>query len=200
MEASSATAGSDGARKIISLGLILFTVTAITGLILGVVYQITLGPIQLTQERLKSEALSGALPEAESFSKVELKEGANAILSDIQEGLAGGERTGYCITVTPRGYGGIIEIVVGITKTGGLRAIRILSLSETPGLGAKAPDEPFSGQFNNKDVEKLTVVKASATAPDQIQAISGATITSTAVTNGVNAALEYWGMELKGGN
>lgn len=201
MEANSvpASSGENSAKKIISLGLILFTVTAITGLILGVVYEITAGPIQQTQERLKTEALAGALPEADAFSPVELVSDASPLIAEVQEGKNGSAHAGYCIMVIPKGYAGPIEIVVGIAESGKLRAIRILNQSETPGLGAKAPLPFFSGQYENKEVEKLTVVKAPPSAPDQIQAISGATITSDAVTNGVNEALAYWQKNLRGG-
>lgn len=191
--------GINGTRKIVSLGLILFTVTAVTGLILGFVHEITAGPIQQTQERLKMEALSGALPEAESFTPLEVAEGSGETLVEVQEAAGAGGTVGYCVTVTPKGYAGPIEIVVGITGEGAVRAIRILNQSETPGLGAKAPLPSFSGQFDDKQAEKLTVVKAPPSAPDQIQAISGATITSTAVTDGVNTALDYWKKNLAGG-
>jgi electron transport complex protein RnfG len=202
MGASSVQAfpNSENTKKILRLGLILFTVTAITGIILGVVYEITLGPILQAQERLKNEALAGALPEAKSFSIVEAAPDSDPVLKEVQKGEQEGALVGYCVTVTPKGYGGIIEIVVGITKEGKLRAIRILNLSETPGLGAKAVLPAFSGQYENKEVETLSVVKVSPTSPEQIQAISGATITSNAVTSGVNAALRYWKQNLEGGN
>lgn len=186
-------------KKIVSLGFILFTVTAITGLILGVVHDITAIPIQKTQERLKKKALTTALPEADDFSQIQMKQGVSEIVKEVQEARKGSLPTRYCITVTPKGYAGTIEIVVGITVEGKLRAISILNQSETPGLGAKAPQPAFSGQFENKDVEKLIVVKSSPGTAGEIQAISGATITSNAVTNGVNEALSYWRENLRGG-
>jgi electron transport complex protein RnfG len=178
------------AKKIISLGVTLFTITVITGLILGVVHDITLEPIRITQANLKAEALRGALPDAEEFNVLRRAEDADPIIKDVQEALAGGEIYGYCVTVTPRGYGGTIELVAGIKNDGNLKAIRILSHSETPGLGAKSVLPDFYEQF--KDSDKVTVVKRAPEAPGEIQAISGATITSTAVANGVNTALEYW--------
>jgi electron transport complex protein RnfG len=191
--------GGENFKKIMKLGIILFTVTAITGLILGVVHEITLAPIRQTQERLKNEALAGAIPEADSFSPVDIAENADPIITEVNEAKNGGEPAGYCITVTPKGYGGPMEIVVGIPSAGGVRAIRILNHTETPGLGAKAPQPQFSGQFENKNAGRLSVVKSPPAAAEDIQAISGATITSNAVADGVNAALDYWGKELKGG-
>jgi electron transport complex protein RnfG len=175
-------------------------VTAITGIILGVVHDITLKPIEETQKRLKQEALNGALPEAGEFSEVKLAEGADPIIKDAWKATKDGAPAGFCVTVLPKGYGGPVEIVAGITNDGRLRAIRILNQSETPGLGAKSAEPQFYGQFDNKDAPTLKIVKT-APGPDEIQAISGATITSTAVTNGVNTALAYWRSNLApGGN
>jgi electron transport complex protein RnfG len=181
------------------LGIVLFTVTAITGMILGVVNEITAEPIRRTQERLRGEALARALPEAEEFSSVAVADNSNPIVQSVEEGRTDGSKAGYCLTVTPSGYGGPIGIVVGITADGALRAISILSQTETPGLGAKAALPAFFEQFTNKDGARLAVVKGDA-APDQIAAISGATITSEAVTLGVNTALDYWRDNLRGGN
>jgi electron transport complex protein RnfG len=176
------------AKKIISLGVTLFTITVITGLILGVVHDITLEPIQKTRENLKAEALRGALPGAEEFNAVQKAEDADPLIKDIQEALSDGKVQGHCVTVTPRGYGGTIELMAGITNDGKLKAIRILNHSETPGLGAKSVLPDFHEQF--KDSDKITVVKREPEAPGEIQAISGATITSKGIADGVNAALE----------
>ena len=180
----------NNAKKIISLGITLFIVTAVTGIILGIVHDITLEPIRLTQEKLKAEALRGALPEAEKFSVVELADDAGTLIKDVYEAIAGGRTAGHCITVTPRGYAGPIEIVAGITNDGNLRAIRIMNHSETPGLGAKSALPNFYEQFKN--AARITVVKIDPVSPGEIKAISGATITSNGVAEGINAALEYW--------
>jgi electron transport complex protein RnfG len=184
------------ARKIVSLGLTLFTITVVTGLILGVVHDITIEPIRLTQEHRKTEALKGALPSAEEFKSVRKAEDADPIIKDVYEALSGGKTGGYCVTVTPRGYGGTIELVTGITNDGRLEGIRILNHSETPGLGAKSALPDFYEQF--RDADKITVVKRKPVSAGEIQAISGATITSKAVADGVNAALEYWRGHLGG--
>jgi electron transport complex protein RnfG len=197
------TAGVDSTanmKKIVKLGIVLFAVTAITGMILGVVNEITREPIMRTQARLREEALAMALPEADEFSDIQLAEGADPMVQGVEEGKKGGAHVGYCVSVASSGYGGPIGIVVGITENGGLRAIRILSQTETPGLGAKAALPAFFEQFSDKDGSKLSVVKGSAAAPDQIEAISGATITSEAVTLGVNTALAYWQDNLRGEN
>lgn len=72
-------------------------------------------------------------------------------------------------------------------------------MSETPGLGDKAKTEDFSKQYKNKNVDSFTVVKQAPSADNEIEAISGATITSKAMTNGVNACITYFQNELEGG-
>ena len=143
------------------------------------------------------EALAQTLPEASDFEAVECPQG-QSVIKEVNRGSANGETVGYNITVTPKGYGGLIEMVVGISDEGRLTDIKILSHTETPGLGAKAADPAFSGQFHEKIVEKIVVTTTPPAADNEIQAISGATITSKAVASGVNAALGYWAKNLKG--
>ena len=103
---------------------------------------------------------------------------------------ASGETLGYAFTVTDsEGYGGDIQFAMGVQNDGTLNGISILSISETAGLGMKATTDSFKDQFKNKNVEKFTYTKTGSTSDDQIDAISGATITTNAMTNGVNAGL-----------
>ena len=88
--------------------------------------------------------------------------------------------------------------MAGSDDEGTLIDIKILSHTETPGLGAKAADPAFSDQFEQKNVDRVVITKTTPAEENEIQAISGATITSSAVANGVNTALEYWAKNLKG--
>ncbi|EHL71472.1 RnfABCDGE type electron transport complex subunit G [Cloacibacillus evryensis] len=185
--------------KIVKLGLVLFVITAVTGLILGAVHTVTLEPIRRSQEKAKNEALSATLPGAKDFKAIEIK-GDAGIIKEIFEGSDGGSVVGYNFTVTPKGYGGPIEFVVGISNDGLVKDIKILTSSETPGLGAKAADEPFAGQFRDRKAQELAVTKTPPENDAQIQAISGATISSSAVVTGVNAAVSYWKNNLGGGD
>lgn len=178
--------------KILKLGIVLFIITAVTGLILGGVYTMTLEPVRIAKEREKNSAMAMTLPGATEFENVEI-EGAPELIKEINRGTAGGELVGYNYTVTPKGYGGLLEIIAGVSKDGKLMAVKILNHSETPGLGAKAAEESFISQFREKTVTRFSVTKAGAGGDNEIQAISGATITSSAVAQGVNAALGYFG-------
>ena len=113
---------------------------------------------------------------------------------------ASGTVLGYVLTVTTHeGYGGDIQFAMGIQDDGTLNGISILSIGETAGLGMRANTDAFKDQFKDKNVDKFEYTKTGATADDQIDALSGATITTNAMTNGVNAGLCAFQYE-KGGN
>ena len=176
--------------KNLKLGLVLLAITAATGLILGLAHEITLEPIRATQERQRQEAFRATLPGTQTFVPLQVPEGS--AVREVQEGRVGGAVTGHVFTVAPKGYAGPVVFVVGISRDGVIRGIRILNQSETPGLGANAGEPAFSGQFDGKRAEPLTVVKTPPANPQDIQAISGATITSRAIAGGVNDAVQTW--------
>ena len=100
-----------------------------------------------------------------------------------------GKELGYVITVTDKeGYGGDITLTVGIQKDKTVNGISILSINETAGLGMEAKEKKFKKQFENKKVDSF-VYQKEASAENEIDVISGATITTNAVTNGVNTAI-----------
>ena len=99
---------------------------------------------------------------------------------------------GRVYLIDAKGYDGPIMLMVGIKSDSSVAGISILSSTETPGLGKKAEDSDFYGQFSNRDVDAFTVVKGEAKTDDQISAISGATTTSRAITDAVNTALAHF--------
>ena len=192
---------------------ILFVITLIAGIVLGFVYQITKEPIALQEKKAKDEACKAvfadavSFDEAPSYSLEDAKEhmkiaGYSAqSLSDVVRIAkdANGEILGYVLTMTSsEGYGGAITFAMGIRMDGTLNGISFLDISETPGLGMRA-EEVLSPQFVNKNVSQFEYTKSGAVSDSQIDAISGATITTNAVTNGVNAGLEYFRTVLKEG-
>jgi electron transport complex protein RnfG len=119
-------------------------------------------------------------------------------IDEVSQALdASGNILGYVITVTDHnGYGGDIQFSMGVTLDGTLNGISLLSISETAGLGMRAGDV-LVPQFTDKNVETFTYTKTGSTSDSEIDAISGATITTKAVVNGVNAGLEYFRRCLK---
>lgn len=190
---------------------ILLAITVCAGLILGFVYQLTKEPIAAQELKAKMEACEEVFADADTFEALEwapvespMGSGSaeNAEISGIMTALDGaGNTLGYVLTVTSHeGYGGDITFTMGIRMDGTLNGISILTISETPGLGMKAEDV-LKPQFENKLAEQFAYTKSGATADDQIDAISGATITTNAFVNGVNAGLEFFRTELQeGGN
>ena len=190
---------------------IMVAITLIAGLLLGIVYQVTKEPIAVEEAKAKQEACQEVFADASSFDAVEVaavEESAWSSAGYGQETIdevmmakdSAGETLGYVVTVTTKeGYGGDIRFTLGVRMDGTVNGISILSISETAGLGMRA-EEVLKPQFADKNVEKFEYTKSGATSESQVDAISGATITTNAVTNGVNAGLYYFQTQLKGGS
>ena len=162
-------------KKIIKDAMVLFIITLVAGVLLGLVYMITKDPIA-KQKAVDAEELDG----------VTVNEIVKAYDSSDKE-------LGYIITVTDaNGYGGDIKMTVGIDSTGTITGLEILDISETAGLGMKAKEASFREQFKGIKADKITYTKNGKSADNEIDAISSATITTKAVTGGVNGALAVY--------
>ena len=199
-------------NALIKDALKLVIITVVAGLVLGAVYGITKGPIADQEAKAQMEAYKTVFPKASDFKEVDgfSEEAASKIIAANENPIEGhdsdvissaveavdasGEALGYIFNVTTsKGYGGDIQLTVGIQSDGTVSGYSVLSISETAGLGMKAKDDPSWGkQFAGKKVESFSVVKDGSGSGDdaKIDAISGATITSKAVTGAMNSALE----------
>ena len=192
-------------NKIIKDALALTLITLVAGVALGGVYEITKDPIARQEAQAKAEAYEQVFTDAAAFEEIEMDDTLIQTIRDQldQEGYKAqsieevmraedqsGETLGYAFTVvTSEGYGGDIQFSMGVQNDGTLNGISILSIGETAGLGMNADPPAFKDQFVGKQVEKLQYTKNGATQDDEINAISGATVTTNAMTNGVNAGL-----------
>lgn len=166
--------------NIIKISLILFIITAISAAILAGINDVT-APIIAQNEQIKQEeAMKKVVPLAESFDKTENE--------DIFLGKVGDEVVGYAVITRPKGYGDEISMVVGVDAELTVLGIDITSQSETAGLGANCTKDEFKNKFIGK-TKGITVVKNGAK-DNQIDAMTSATITSKAVCEGVNTAIE----------
>lgn len=213
-------------KSIIKDAIILCLITIIAGGLLGLVYEITKEPIEQQQIEAKNKAYKEVFKDntqsdvyfAETFETVKTPDDkfvdvlsqAGYKKDEISEVAAGfdkdGNYVGLVFNVTAKdGYGGNIEFTVGILKDGTVNNISLLSISETAGLGMKAKEDSFQAQYRSKKVDAFKVTKTGAAAESDIDALSGATITSKAVTNGVNSAITAFkyllenGIETQGG-
>lgn len=167
-----------GWKQIAKLGLSLLIITAAAALVLSVVNELTADTIAMRREAARQEAMACVMPGADVFSDLYSQD---TTIERITGAYQGTKFVGYCVEVLPRGFGGAIELMVGVNPYGKVTGVTILDHSETPGLGAKAEDPGFLDQYVGKS-GKIVV-------GGNINAITGATITSKAVTEGVNTAL-----------
>ncbi len=186
---------------------VLFAITLIAGVCLGFVYDITKGPIEQATIAANNKTYSQVLPAASAFADAEgsvdtiaatadeflnLGFGGVAIESVLVGTDASGAEVGYVInSLSNDSYGGAVKLSVGFDAEGVITGVGIREINDTPGLGLKAKEPDFLAKYAGKNVESMTVVKTGATSDTEIDSISGATITTAAVTNAVNAALHY---------
>ena len=197
-------------KPVIALTLI----AALAGVALSGVFSVTKDTIE-EQELLKQAAsYKEVCPEAENFgileeanAKIAEKAGADwsadypsARINEVFECQdAAGNPAGYALSVSAKGFGGDVTMALGIREDGTVSGIAFTELNETAGLGMKANEPEFKAQFPGKS-GKLNLVKGAAQGDSDISAITGATVTSTAVYNAVNAGLDFYETVLKGGN
>lgn len=184
---------------------ILCAITLIAGVLLAGVHQMTQNVIAEKKEKEQNEAFKKVCKEADSFiADEETKELVsneatylaeaglkNVIVTEMRKAVDASENIiGYVALATSKeGYGGDISLLVGFSKEKTITGVEILAISETPGLGMKVTAETFRKQYENKNVESFVVTKNGATKENEIDSVSGATISSNAVTNAVNACL-----------
>ena len=200
-------------KEMIKNAAILFAITLVAGCLLGLVNEVTKDPIAAQQLKAKNEACKNVFQDAERFEVISTspdlapealtgmlsEQGYDVSLDEIAAALDGsGTCLGYVVTVTDHeGYGGDIQFSVGVRNEGIVNGISILKISETAGLGMRA-EMDLKPQFENKPVTTFTYTKTGAASDSEIDAISGATITTNAVVNGVNAALTVYENALAG--
>ena len=168
-------------QYVLRLTVTLLLITGVVAAALAGVNTITKDAIAVNQEKKTQDALAVVLPNAQGLQQMTLS-GDTGIVKEVY--AAGGS---YAVKVAPSGFDGAVTMMVGISE-GKVTGISVISHTETPGLGAvaaaqNAKGEAFRGQFVGQS--------GTLAVGDQIDAMSGATITSNAVVTGVNAALNY---------
>ena len=170
----------------------LVVICLVSALLLASFNLLTKDPIEQNSLRAAEETRTRMLPVAASFEAMEVTEGSN--MDSVYQGLdASGEPVGYVIQTTVNGYGGEVVVTLGMDMDGVITGVDVGgdNFSETPGLGALAKEPKFTSQYIGKTVP-LTLVKGNEPKGDNtIDAISGATRTSSAVNGGINLAGKY---------
>lgn len=185
------TAAKKPMNEMLQLASVLFVITFVVALLLGGVNAITKDKIAAIKAQKIADAMSMLIPDSQFEPQKDVKD-ASGIITAVYKASKDGKDAGYCVQVEPTGFGGKLTVIVGIDAENKLAGIQITSQSETAGLGAKATEPAFYNQYTGKSAANpIEVIKNGTPADNQIVALSGATITSKAVTKGVNAACEY---------
>lgn len=183
--------------------IVITSITIIAGFLLGYVYDVTKVPIAEQEIATKQTAYQAVFQTGESFE--DIGEDTVTMLNDylpgggfenesVTEALiardASGNQLGYVFGITShQGYGGDINLSMGIAQDGTFLGYEVLSISETAGLGMNATTDEFKSQFSGKNVSRFSYTKTGKVADYEIDAISGATITTRAVVDAVNAGI-----------
>ena len=186
--------------------VILVVIALILSAILGVTNELTKDKIVEQNNRIKAEAYQAVFSDAASFEEDETLtaavENAGAIVeaignaTTIEEALTAkddaGNPVGIVVNVTnPEGYGGDVNLSIGVSEDGTMTGMKVVKNSETAGLGARCTEASFADQFAGIQASEIAFSKTGKSAPNEVDAISSATYTTRSVTNGVNAALAF---------
>lgn len=174
-------------KNILKYGGVLLAITVAAAFLLGFVNMITSGRIADLELQQQGEARDAVIGGVAYDSVEELEVDDSGDVKGIWEYRSGGKPVAYVSRCVTRGYGGDVDVMVGFDMECKILGATIVSHSETPGLGSLAGEDKFIGQYKGKTGE-LKVKKGVASSSDEISAISGATITSNAVTRGINSA------------
>ena len=172
-------------KFIIKLAAILFAIVFVCTLLLVLCNFLTKGRIEELRIETENNARTEVMPGAVDFEKVDAENVTEAYIAKD----ASGANIGYCFKTEASGFGGTVYMIVGVTNEGAVSGVNITEMAETPGLGAKAAEPKWISQFKGKS-DEIKVVKTGNAKGNEINAISGATITSKTVAAGVNKALE----------
>ena len=199
------------AKRIPKPVIALSAIALLAGLALSGVYSMTKDTIDDQHQKKAWAAYQAVVPQAVSFDAIPAAAensgevygtgfGRTYINEAVEGKDASGNTAGYAVSVTcAEGYDGNITLSVGIDPEGRVNSIAFTELHETPGKGMLCEDPKFKDQFNGRAVSSFKLLKDGGSVnEDEIDGVSGATISSKAVVNAVNAALDFYNNTVKG--
>lgn len=192
-------------KDIFKTGLILLIISFVAAMSLALTNEVTKDKI-IEQRMMANElAKKEVLPEATRFEDItgEMAIEITENFAPIVESYVGYDSSnaivGYVFKSRPTGFGGPMEVVTGINLNSEVTGLRVGSHQETPGLGAKGTDVAYYEQYAGKSAAEMIGVSKTAASGNDIQAITGATITSDAITVGANASIDAFHMIIEQG-
>ena len=163
----------------IRITVVMVAISAYVALLLGIVNTITSEKINENEMSKFNEAVKAIFPDSDNITELEIT--AEPPVNFIYEVKHADEQLGYCIQVLSKGFEGIIDIIVGTDMSGKITGLQVVSHSETPGLGSRAADENYLAAYVG--------MSGHISFGDGVEAVAGATVTSNALLEGINAAL-----------
>lgn len=177
-------------KDIIKPVCVLLVICVIIPLALSLTNKVTADKIAELEEKNSRETMANLI-EADEFTENELEDGGESFTYYIA--VKDGETVGFIFKTAEKGYGGDVSVMTAVTPDGTVKSVAILDVSnETPGLGQNAAKESFYSQYANKKSGISLLKNGADTAKNEVNAVTGATITSTAVNKAVNTALEQF--------
>lgn len=189
-------------RDMIRPSASLFAICLITTFCLAFVNAITKDTIEERSLKDAQEQRKLVLSEADGFEKLEgeAEKDESGLIKEVYAAFDGDKLVGYVFSAAPKGFGGEITVTVGVTSEKKISGVSIGDNSETPGLGSKVANEGFTEQFKDKDISSdIVVVKRPVSKENEVQAISGATVSTNAVAGAVQASARLAEKLLDGG-
>lgn len=169
---------------------VLLAICIIIPLALSLTNRITKDKIAELDEKNSSETMA-SLIKADSFTEEGFKDGENEFTYNLA--LKDGEIVGYIFKTAEKGYGGDVSVMTAVNVDGTVKSVAVLDVSnETPGLGQNAAKESFYTQYEGKTSGISLLKNGADSAKNEVNAVTGATITSTAVNKAVNQALKQF--------
>lgn len=176
----------EGKEGLLQCGLRLLVIALIGGLLLGGVYAITIGPIQKQAQEWEKKSIQKVFPTQryEVVKNVPDLQDNRIKVMKVYRAFDGDRVMGCVVLLTSRGYGGEINLTVGIDLNGKIVGVDKGANNETPGIGSKALSATYLSKYQGIIAEKTSL----GSGENQVDAISSVTITSTAVNKGIRAA------------
>lgn len=177
-------------KEMLKITLSLVAIFIAAGLIMGVTYKYT-SPVRfIAEKKEKEEALKTMAPDAtDPIAPAGNWSSSHGKSYEYYLATSSGKPVAYISSTAGKGYSSYIEMLVSMDTGLKIKDVKILHHGETPGLGDQVEDRKlFLDQFKGKELSQIVLLKTETT--ENIQAISGATISSRAVTNGVKDAVQ----------
>ncbi|MDA8101021.1 MAG: FMN-binding protein [Nitrospiraceae bacterium] len=175
-------------KDLLKITVSLVAIFVAAGLIMGLTYKFT-SPIKFQAEKKeKEEALKEMAPTATDPIKPSGKWSVHGKNFEYYEATASSKPVAFIASTAGKGYSSFIQMLVSLSPDLKISDVKVLSMNETPGLGDQVLEKSFLDQFKGKSLSQIVLIKGET--KENIQAISGATISSRGVTNGIKDAVQ----------